>query len=230
MGWRLPTARLARRPITTKTALPIATGQNRACCSWIPDRCAPGMTDVNMILRVRTFARWYYRLNPSCVRRWGRAIGSCVGLRNQAPNPRAPRLLGVWKLRAANMEMYKMFRQIARLAIAAMLFAAMAPAASAHTMLEQSWPRAGEAVAAAPASLRLRFSERIELVLARVTLISARRESVALGEPALEAGNRRTLVIPLAGPLMSGDYEVTWRVVSADGHPSEGRFRFSVAP
>ncbi len=123
-----------------------------------------------------------------------------------------------------------MLRHVAALAIAAMFFAITAPGASAHTMLEQSWPRAGEAVAAAPTSLRLRFSERVEPALTQVSLADARGEAIALGAPQPGVGNRRMVSVPLGRALLAGEYEVSWRVISADGHASTGRFRFSVAP
>lgn len=123
-----------------------------------------------------------------------------------------------------------MLRRFFSFTMITLLLAAQAPPASAHTMLERSWPRAEEVATPAPTSLRLRFTERIEPALARVTLTSARGTNVGLGPLALEAGNRRTIAVPIAGALAAEEYEVFWRVVSADGHPSEGRYRFSVAP
>lgn len=115
-----------------------------------------------------------------------------------------------------------MFSRPAFVVLIAVCFLTSSPPALAHTLLERSWPRAEETVAAAPAALRLLFSERVEPALAHMTMTDAEGHAVGLGAVAIDARHRRTLIVPIPAALHAGAYVVVWRVVSADGHPMEG--------
>jgi methionine-rich copper-binding protein CopC len=98
-----------------------------------------------------------------------------------------------------------------------------APTASAHDQLKSTTPDDGARVSG-PSVVRLTF-----------------------GEPVLDAGNgNRIVVVGPSGrvpgtlvvdgavvsttfdqPLPAGQYTVTWRVASDDGHPVSGTFRFT---
>ncbi len=101
-----------------------------------------------------------------------------------------------------------------------------APPAFAHAHLENSTPAAGTTVAA-PAELRLAFSEGVEPRVSKVALTGP-GGAVALGAASVEASHPDVLVVPIAKPLAPGAYTVKWRAVSVDSHATQGSFAFTV--
>ena len=105
---------------------------------------------------------------------------------------------------------------------------AVAGSASAHSLLLESVPAPGAALAEAPRQLMLRFNNRIERSLSRVRLVDSRGAdqalvvSVGVAEPA----DRLTAAVP---PLAPGRWRVEWQVLSTDGHVVSGRFDFTLA-
>ena len=107
--------------------------------------------------------------------------------------------------------------------------ASLAGAAAAHAFLEQASPRVGSSISAAPAAVRLSFSEPVEPVFS--TVIVSGPAGFAGSEPARAAeGDRRTLVAPLRRPMPPGRYVVRWRAVSVDSHITQGDFHFELKP
>jgi methionine-rich copper-binding protein CopC len=78
-----------------------------------------------------------------------------------------------------------------------------------------------------PSGIVLRFNSRIEKALSRVTVTGPRDEPLPLPQAAPNAGSDR-LVVQLPS-LEPGVYLVRWKVLSADGHVTQGAFRFTVA-
>ncbi|HEY7563900.1 MAG TPA: copper resistance protein CopC [Acidimicrobiia bacterium] len=109
--------------------------------------------------------------------------------------------------------------------LATLLLPAMA--ASAHAQLVSTTPTDGETVAASPEQIELDFSETVSVPMDGIRLFdhSATRVSTGLAE---RSGDGSTVVLPVTGQLGMGTYVVTWRVVSADGHPINGAFVFHV--
>ncbi len=102
-------------------------------------------------------------------------------------------------------------------------------AARFHNHLVKSAPGDGERLAAAPAEIRLWFSERPEIAFTSATLLRADSTRVA----SLKAtATPDTLAVALALPaeLPAGRYLVAWRTASRDGHAIRGRFSFSIGP
>jgi len=97
-----------------------------------------------------------------------------------------------------------------------------------HAVLRSSVPTAGASVPVAPTALRLTFSEKIDLPMARVTLLARGRDTIPTGTLTAEAGT--TVLVPVARTLAPGSYTVKFRVAGSDGHPMGGSFTFSVAP
>jgi copper transport protein len=98
---------------------------------------------------------------------------------------------------------------------------AQAPAAFAHASLVGSDPLDGVTVASAPATLSLSFNEPIAPLVVR--LIGPTGEAVT---PAFTAENDTITITPPA--LARGTHVLSWRVISADGHPVGGAVTFSV--
>ena len=122
---------------------------------------------------------------------------------------------------------------LGRLLIAAALLfpavlAGMPRLAAAHALVLESSPRADEVVTVSPQRIFLRFNSRLEKALSRITLIGPAGRPVPLPVAAPDLPPNY-LVVPVP-PLQPGQYLVRWKVLSADGHVTEGAFRFSVAP
>src|ERR1700752_3285123 len=105
-------------------------------------------------------------------------------------------------------------------------FAALAPDASAHAVLARSDPAGGSALARAPHSIRLRFSEAISPRFRVVRLIDGRGRTLR-GFRVPPSGSRELVVsVPR---LPGGPYQVTWEVLAdADGHVTGGALVFGV--
>src|SRR5689334_5698508 len=111
---------------------------------------------------------------------------------------------------------------LALLTALAGLAVAGAPAASAHDELVSSSPSDGARVTA-PTALTLTYSE---------SLIRTGYRVVVRGPGGRVDGDVRLsgakVVHRFTGPLPAGSYDVSWRVVSADGHPIAGTLSFTV--
>ncbi|MGH8905244.1 MAG: copper resistance CopC/CopD family protein [Egibacteraceae bacterium] len=112
-------------------------------------------------------------------------------------------------------------------AVGCLLVALGAPA-SAHAGLVGSQPAPGVTVEAAPADVTLVFGERIEPDFAQVRVLGPDGEAVDAGEPVVE-GTRVRLPLDLGEQPASGTYQVTFRVMTADGHSIESAFPFNLA-
>lgn len=107
---------------------------------------------------------------------------------------------------------------------AATLFAAPA---IAHAMLESADPAVGADAAAVPDHILLVFSEGVEPLLSTITLTHEDGAPVALGRPHSD-GSKQRLEAKVESALSPGRYHLSWRVVSVDGHRSQGDFSFTV--
>jgi len=95
--------------------------------------------------------------------------------------------------------------------------------AQAHAQLIASDPADGARVTAVPAAVTLTFSDPIAAQFVRVQVATPAGAAPA---GASTAGPRVTITLPDRGP---GAYTVTYRVVSADGHPVSGTLAFTVS-
>jgi copper transport protein len=120
----------------------------------------------------------------------------------------------------------------AALLIAGLAFAGvglLAPPASAHALLERSYPAAGASLPRAPRTVLLGFTEAPEPSLSTVSLLNSSGQAVpGVGKPAAVPGNARELRAALPR-LADGVYTVNWRTVSkVDGHATGGSFAFGI--
>lgn len=102
-----------------------------------------------------------------------------------------------------------------------------APPAAAHARLVSTAPAAGERFDRAPDRVVLTFSEPVEAAFGAIVVHDEDAERVAPGRTTHPDGDRRAVALDLPA-LERGGYVVTWRVVSADGHPVRGAFAFRV--
>ncbi len=99
--------------------------------------------------------------------------------------------------------------------------------AAAHTSLVGSDPAKDASVASPLTAVVLNFSEEINPAFADVAVTSADGRNWVSGSASVE-GPRLTVAV---GPerLTNGLYTVSYRVVSADGHPVSGSYTFTIA-
>lgn len=108
---------------------------------------------------------------------------------------------------------------------ALLLVGGFARPASAHAELDGTDPSDGSVLEASPGALRLMFSEGISVEADGVRVVNADLERVDTGKA---RAKDFTVTVPLRPDLPDGGYIVSWRVVSADGHPVHGAFQFFV--
>jgi methionine-rich copper-binding protein CopC len=114
--------------------------------------------------------------------------------------------------------------------LGAFLLLLCARSATAHAIVLESIPARDAVLDRSPSRVVLRFNSKIEKRLSRVTLGVAGGTPVATpiadaGAAGDEAPDR--IVVPLR-PLPPGAYVLRYKVLSADGHITEGALRFTV--
>ncbi|WP_460370738.1 copper resistance CopC family protein, partial [Actinocorallia lasiicapitis] len=100
--------------------------------------------------------------------------------------------------------------------------AAAAGPAAAHAQLISATPAAG-GIGPFPKEIVLTFSD--DVILPKVLLTDAKGNQAPVGRVETK-GNVVTL--PVTSRLPPGSYTVAWRIVSADGHPVQDTYRFTV--
>jgi len=96
--------------------------------------------------------------------------------------------------------------------------------AGAHAMLDHAEPRVGNKVAAAPHEVTLWFTQKLEPAFSTITVTDAAGQRVDTGKTRV-SGNQMSVSLRPGG---NGTYHVTWHVLSADTHTTDGSFTFQV--
>lgn len=109
------------------------------------------------------------------------------------------------------------------LGVASSLLTALA--ADAHTALKSISPEDGSSATTQPKEVRLEFSEAVSETFSAVTVIGVDGASATDGPTVVDGA---VVTQPLTSGLGSGAYAVTYRVVSADGHPITGTAEFTL--
>ncbi len=120
--------------------------------------------------------------------------------------------------------------KLLRVAIAAtasgfLLVGATASPAAAHAALISVDPADGARLDESPDVVRLTFSERVSVGLGGVRVVDAEGNAVQDGAARAEG---EMVEVDLRPDLSDGTYVVTYRVISADGHPVRGGSVFGV--
>ena len=102
---------------------------------------------------------------------------------------------------------------------------ATAPSAAAHASEVGSSPAADEVLAVAPSEVEVQFDSGLLEMGSALVVRSAQNDSIVTGEPIV---GENTLTVPVDPGAAPGDYEVAYRVVSADGHTVKGSFTYTV--
>jgi copper transport protein len=117
-------------------------------------------------------------------------------------------------------------RRVALLATLAAVWSFLfASPALAHAELVSMTPANGAQLTGPPTEVRMTFTESINLVDNGIRLVDHVGAKVPTPQPTV---NGRTVTWPMPPDLPEGPYIITWRVVSADGHPVSGASSFGV--
>ena len=99
----------------------------------------------------------------------------------------------------------------------------MPASALAHAQLQSASPQEASLVSEMPTELMLVFNEPVSPL--RILWISPDGQQTDIVATSVDA--RLTIPVPMAASALQGTHLVSWRVVSADGHPVAGTLRFS---
>jgi copper transport protein len=97
--------------------------------------------------------------------------------------------------------------------------------AAAHADLVNITPANGAQLPRPPTEVKMTFTESVNLVGGGIRLVDAAGATVPTSDPTVDG---HTVTWPMPAGLPKGAYIVTWRVVSADGHPVSGASSFGV--
>ncbi|MGD9957583.1 MAG: copper resistance protein CopC [Candidatus Nanopelagicales bacterium] len=103
---------------------------------------------------------------------------------------------------------------------------ALAAPASAHDELLSTDPADGSSLASAPEAVTLTFGEDVVELGTAVVVVDSAGVKLADGPLVVDGA---VITRPITAPTVPGEVTVSYRVVSADGHPVTGRFSFTVA-
>ncbi len=118
--------------------------------------------------------------------------------------------------------------------ISGLLFAlTFAPASWGHAELKSSNPVKGTTLEVMPSTISVTFNEALMILgneqINTLALRDPFNEDVSLSEINI-SGDTISAAVRLGSALLSGEYRIIYRVVSADGHPIEGEVPFIYAP
>jgi methionine-rich copper-binding protein CopC len=110
------------------------------------------------------------------------------------------------------------------LALLGLLFATASPA-SAHSELESTAPAADSASTEPVDGVVLTFSDSVQPGFAQIAVLDPGGTDIADGEPTIDGD---TVTQPVA-MTTTGQYSVSYRIVSADGHTVQGTYAFTAS-
>ena len=96
-----------------------------------------------------------------------------------------------------------------------------------HSGLQRAEPPVESKLKRPPSEVKLYFTERLEPAYSTVRVKDEHGAQVDRQDSHVDASNPLLLRATLL-PLEHGAYTVIWRVLSVDGHVTEGRFTFRV--
>jgi copper transport protein len=115
------------------------------------------------------------------------------------------------------------------IALFAVCFSVFLPAgsASAHAGLEESEPKPSSWLATSPTEVVLYFDEPVGVVFARIQILDQDGKEVFETRPTRDEDDHSTVRANI-DELGEGTWVVLWRIASADSHPVQGSFAFSI--
>ena len=114
------------------------------------------------------------------------------------------------------------------LGLAALAVLVSALPVRAHALLDMTVPTSDSVVEGSPEAVTATYNETVEIAFGALRVYNTEGERVDTGESDHPGGDLRSVAVGLRPDLPDGTYTVTYRVISADGHPIEGAFVFHV--
>jgi methionine-rich copper-binding protein CopC len=111
-----------------------------------------------------------------------------------------------------------------------LLITVSTPTGNAHSYMVTSNPKDGSTVTTLPATVALTFNENLLVVKGKKpnAISISHRAGVPIRQGAVSV-RKNVLTVPIASSQeIHGKITVSYRVVSADGHPVNGNFSFTV--
>jgi len=99
-----------------------------------------------------------------------------------------------------------------------------------HARLVKSQPATHDTLTTSPASIKLWFSEPVEIAVSRIRLVGPSGAPIALGNASHIANEGSAMMATVGRPLRPGTYWVRWTSAAQDGHALKGEFSFVIAP
>jgi methionine-rich copper-binding protein CopC len=103
-----------------------------------------------------------------------------------------------------------------------------APVTNAHTAIVSSSPKANAMLKSSPKYISIKFNEDLVEIagkqVSKISLFNAKGKELKLPKAQIK---HKDIVVAVS-KLPPSKYKVTYRVVSADGHPISGSFNFWV--
>jgi len=97
---------------------------------------------------------------------------------------------------------------------------------SAHVHMHECSPKQGSVVTTPPGKVRITFSNSVEPIFSRVTVIDSSGTTVSEKTQFLE--DNTVMETDLLKDLAPGKYTVKWKCVSLDGHKQTGSYTFTI--
>ena len=114
------------------------------------------------------------------------------------------------------------------IALTSALLLLSSPVANAHTALVSSSPKQNAMLTASPKYISITFNEELLAIagkeVSKIRLFNGKGKEIKLPKPQVIHKD----IVVVVSKLPSSKYKVTYRVVSADGHPITGSFNFWV--
>ena len=118
---------------------------------------------------------------------------------------------------------------VALLATLALVLVAAPSRAMRHLKLAKSSPGADTTMTVSPDAIRLWLSEPADAAPSKISLATSTGTAISLEKVTRDTSKNAPLVARLTAPIKPGQYKVTWKAMSKDGHVVNGTFGFRVA-
>ena len=117
-----------------------------------------------------------------------------------------------------------LLRTVVALVVTGVVLLVAAQAASAHAELVSTTPQDGATLEEPPAEVALTFNEPVQILDDSLRLFPGDGSAVVLDAHV----SSREVIAPFPAELGDGSYALSYRVVSADGHPISGAITFMI--
>jgi methionine-rich copper-binding protein CopC len=97
-----------------------------------------------------------------------------------------------------------------------------------HLARKRAEPAVNDTVTASPKTITLWFTESVSAATTGVRLLDAQDHMIKVSDVSVDAVPLSPAIVTVPETLRAGTYTVMWRAMADDGHPSTGKFSFTV--